>query len=270
MKMNMKRLLSLFLLLGVFLGLVACDNDDRTLRLMTYNVGAFNKYDSGNYADIAALFDEIRPDIVCLNELDSCTTRAGDVFQLGHIARLAGYENSIFGRTMFFRGGAFGNGILSHDRILGQASVTLPGDPDAEPRAMTIIETPRCVVAVTHLNHKCAEARIRQIEAINREMEHRYGRSDKPVFLCGDMNSRPQSEEIETFGKQWTLLTPTDKGSYPAPHPDRCIDYIFQFNNQPPCTVVEARVIEHAAACDLTRASDHLPVLLEVRLPNKP
>ena len=48
-------------------------------------------------------------------------------------------------------------------------------------------------------------------------------RSDKPVFLCGDMNARTQSEEIDTFRKQWTLLTPTDKGSYPAPRPARIL-----------------------------------------------
>lgn len=257
-------------LLSLALCAAACSDANPTLRLMTYNVGAFNKYDRGNYADIAAFIGEMQPDIVCLNELDSCTARTGNVFQLERLAQLTEYEAFVFGRTMPYRGGAYGNGILCHDRMLDRSTVALPGTPDSEPRAMTIIETPECVVAVTHLDYVSPEARVLQVETINHEIERRYGNSQKPIFLCGDMNSQPQSEVIAALRERWTLLTPTDKGSYPAPDPDRCIDYIFQFDNCPPCSVIDTRVVEHAAACDLSRASDHLPVWLEVRLPEKP
>ena len=56
----------------------------------------------------------------------------------------------------------------------------------------------------------------------------------------------------------------TDGGTYPSDPPRECIDYIFAWRDGVPCEVIEARVLNRSGAGDLRRASDHLPVLLEV------
>ena len=65
----------------------------------------------------------------------------------------------------------------------------------------------------------------------------------------------------------WTVLTPTDGGTYPSHDPKKCIDYILQLDNGVSCETAGARVLHRFEAGDAARASDHLPVLLEIRLP---
>ena len=59
----------------------AADDGGRTVRLVTYNVGVFNKYVRDDYRLVAGLLRAVRPDAVFLNELDSCTARTRGVFQ---------------------------------------------------------------------------------------------------------------------------------------------------------------------------------------------
>jgi len=70
-------------LLGLAFLLAGC-GDSRpaeTVRLVTYNAGTFNKYIADDYPLVAEMMREVGADAVCLNELDSCTTRTGGVFQ---------------------------------------------------------------------------------------------------------------------------------------------------------------------------------------------
>ena len=75
---------------------------DGVTRLVTYNVGIFNKYIADDYPLIAAMMQEIGADAVCMNELDSCTNRTGRVFQLERIAGLLGGWAFTFGGAMPF------------------------------------------------------------------------------------------------------------------------------------------------------------------------
>lgn len=64
-------------LLGLVFLLAGC-GDSRpaeTVRLVTYNAGTFNKYIADDYPLVAEMMREVGADAVCLNELDSCTTR---------------------------------------------------------------------------------------------------------------------------------------------------------------------------------------------------
>ena len=79
-------------LLGLAFLLAGC-GDSRpaeTVRLVTYNAGTFNKYIADDYPLVAEMMREVGADAVCLNELASCTTRPGGVFQLERIARAMG------------------------------------------------------------------------------------------------------------------------------------------------------------------------------------
>lgn len=236
----------------------------RTLRLMTYNVGVFNKYLEDDFQLVADVLLHERPDAVSLNELDSCTHRTGGIFQLERLASLMEGWAFRFGAAMPFDGGAYGDGVMTRDDILRSERFVLPQAGGAEPRALVIVETEDYVFAATHLDHVSAAAQHEQVRAIDSLVARFVAGVRKPVFLAGDMNATPDSETLRLFRQRWRLLTPTDGGTYPSDPPRECIDYIFAWRDGVPCEVIEARVLNRSGAGDLRRASDHLPVLLEV------
>lgn len=239
----------------------------RTVRLVTYNVGVFNKYIKDDFELVADLLKLSGAEAVCLNELDSCATRTGGVFQLARIAELMGGWSYHFGPAMPFQGGKYGVGVISQQKPLDAYHIALPKADGWEPRALAVVELEDYVLATAHLDYKTAAAQKAQIAVIDSVMTARYGRSGKPVFLGGDMNARPDSEAIALLRKRWKILTATDGGTIPSEAPKACIDYIFLLDNGASCEVISSRVITESAAGDVAKASDHLPVFLEVKLP---
>ena len=171
-------------LLGLVFLLAGC-GDSRpaeTVRLVTYNAGTFNKYIADDYPLVAEMMREVGADAVCLNELDSCTTRTGGVFQLERIARAMGGWDYRFGRAMPYRGGSYGVGVMTRERILDHFTVALPRGEGAEPRVLTVVELARYVIATTHLDHTSAAAQRDQVAVINRVMRERYAEASNPSF----------------------------------------------------------------------------------------
>ena len=62
---------------------VSIDNSkgEDVTRLVTYNVGIFNKYIKDDYQLIADMMKEIDADAICMNELDNNTNRTRHVYQ---------------------------------------------------------------------------------------------------------------------------------------------------------------------------------------------
>ena len=237
-------------------------------RLVTYNVGVFNKYVHDDYPMIVGMMQEIAADAVCMNELDSCTTRTGGVFQLGRVAELMGGWDCNYGAAMPYAGGKYGEGIVSREKAVRTFSVVLEKGAGAEPRVLVVSEFENFVLATTHLDHVSAEQQFVQAATINRIMQEEYGTSDKPVFLGGDMNATPDSETLRTLQTAWKVLTPGD-ATFSSRNPESCIDYIMQLRNGVSCKVVKARVLKEFRSGNVRDASDHLPVMLDVILPEK-
>ena len=87
----------------------------------------------------------------------------------------------------------------------------------------------------------------------------RLQKYSKPVFLAGDLNTEPNSAEINNLIKDWIILSNPARPTFPANHPDRCIDYIMTKKSSRPKVKV--------AACEVVNepmASDHLPVWVKV------
>ena len=84
-----------------------------------------------------------------------------------------------------------------------------------QPRVLTVVELARYVIATTHLDHTSAAAQRDQVAVINRVMRERYAEASKPVFLGGDLNALPDSGTLRALQEAWTVLTPTDGGTYP-------------------------------------------------------
>ena len=135
----------------------------------------------------------------------------------------------------------------------------------AEPRVLVVSEFDRFVLATAHLDHVSAEQQAIQAATVNRIMQEHYGKSTKPVFLGGDMNATPDSKTLRILRRAWKVLTPGNP-TYPSDDPRECIDYIFQLDNGAGCEVLQAQVLDRFEAGSVQKASDHLPVVLDVRI----
>jgi endonuclease/exonuclease/phosphatase family metal-dependent hydrolase len=130
---------------------------------------------------------------------------------------------------------------------------------------MGAIEYADFVFCVTHLDHMSIDARKAGAELItNWALEH-YGTADKPVFLVGDFNCTPDEETIRIMEKNWNRIS-AEENTYPCPRPTKCIDYIFALKNGVDYVVGDSGVILSSTAADVTKASDHYPVYVDVRL----
>lgn len=262
------------------------ERDEDIVRIATYNVGIFDKYRESGYRMTARMMRELNPDVLVLNELDSCTFRTGKAFQMRRFLRRMGSRwDGLFAPALKpFQTGAYGIAEVWNGRkraVEDSFTLVLPKGEGAEPRALVVVEYEDMVVAGTHLEHTKESARIAQIEVITSVLKDRYGRSGKPVFLCGDMNAGPESGTLKLLKEDWTVLTPA-KTTFPdkaeiagmTEYPDSaedvpgsCIDYILKLNNGVECEVVVADVCVRFESGSAFTASDHFPVFVDLRLP---
>ena len=125
--------------------------DKRAVRIMTYNVGVFGKYIDNSIPLVADLLKEARPDIVGLNELDSCNTRH-PVFQLEELDKCLGKGWNFVFQSMFpFQGGGYGVGVETTRKILGTRSYDIPKTPGVKHMGLLAVETEDFVFMSTHL-----------------------------------------------------------------------------------------------------------------------
>ena len=262
-----------FLCAGALLlaGLSAC-SQKHSVRLMTYNVGAFGKELDDSAPMIARMIAELGAETVGLNEIDSCNRRHA-INQAQHLAdelnalpdskgKKAIWEGR-FGRAMAYADGAYGCGIVTRARILDSFSIPLPKEEGSEPRVCVVIETPCYVFATCHLDHIGEAARREQARVLTEELQRRYGNSRKPVFLSGDFNDTPDSAVLRQLSRDWTILSPLEY-SYSAKDPHVCIDYLFLLKGGPCVSVTGGDVPTAFASGDVLTASDHLPLYIDV------
>ena len=84
------------------------------------------------------------------------------------------------------------------------------------------------------------------------------------MFLAGDLNAVPESEEIKELSKEWLVLNDPEQPTIPVVNPDRCIDYVFGKRSDFFRFEVLRTKVENEPV-----ASDHLPVWAEVRIIKK-
>ena len=239
----------------------------QTVRIVTYNVGTFTKFQENSMSMVADMMKELDAGIISMNELDSCTQRTGVHYQLKEFADKMGQWQYIFGSAMPYDGGAYGDGLtagLSYP-VIDSWSVRLPQGDGAEPRALVVMEFDGFVVASTHLDHVSDSAQVIQVQAITDRLKEKYGNGRKPVFLCGDMNAVPGSRTMDEFARHWTVISKQETATFPSDTPAVCIDYILALEGSR-YEVVESAVPLEFESGDVSMASDHLPVFADVRI----
>jgi endonuclease/exonuclease/phosphatase family metal-dependent hydrolase len=241
----------------------------REVRVLVYNIHAGK--DAGgvdNLARVADLVRETRADVVLLQEVDRGTRRSGGVDQPEFLARSTGFSVA-FGRTLDYDGGEYGIAVLSRWSIARQELVALPVEPPQqrsggsyEPRGAqrVVIRAPSgdLTVVNTHLDAS-RDDHYRRQEI--RTVLSTARAASPPVLVGGDLNSTPDSEvqaatRAAGLRDAWLECGRADGLTYPAAAPTKRIDYLYLTGS---ASCASALVLE-------TRASDHRPVLVAVRL----
>lgn len=235
--------------------LFAQQDDLMPLRIMTYNIRHGAGMDDVIDLDRqAGVIGDATPDVVGLQEVDSCVKRSHYVHQAAVLAKSLGMY-STFGPAIPLTGGKYGVAILSKEKPLSHHNIPLPG---SEKRTLLVCEFQEYVFACTHLDLE-EENRLASLDIILAEAV----RWDKPFFICGDWNDTPTSALITKMKKSFSFLNNLTNNSanytFPARTPKNIIDYIASYGR-----VVKS--VRKRQVINEPEASDHRPVLVEIRL----
>lgn len=223
------------------------------LRVLSYNIHHGAGVDGEIDLDrIAAVIASVEPDIVGLQEVEQGTERTDGVDQPAVLGALTGMDHA-FGRNLDFRGGGFGNAILSRLPINSSGNVLLTAFDDGEQRGVLTAEVTLpgeagpVRVLVTHLDHRDDPAeRINSAQEINQLMANLGG---VPAVLLGDLNDVRGSAPLRRLAATWAVVGDVELPTFPVEQPDKQIDFVLY---SPPArwAVVEVRVLDEAVASD--------------------
>ena len=234
------------------------DAERNTLRIMSYNIRNGRGMDEvTDLGRIAEAIRKVAPDVVAVQEVDSVTGRSGGI----DVLRTLGERTLMFptyAPAIDFDGGKYGVGMLSKEKPVSYRYIALPGRE--EERVLLWVEFERYIFCCTHLS-LTPEDRMLSLPILRREAASAH----KPLFIAGDWNATAHSPFITEISKDFQLLSNPKQATFPASTPDSCLDYIAGYvKNGQPFTRLSAWVPEEAVA------SDHRPVVTEVRLKAKP
>lgn len=224
-----------------------------SLKIMSYNIRNGIGIDNSpiNLTRTAGVIDSVSPDIVAIQEVDSVTRRNGKRHTLAEIASQTGMY-ATFAPAISYDGGKYGVGILSRKKPLGHKTVPLPGREEA--RVLLITEFPDFIFACTHLS-LTEEDRSNSLAIIEREAQS----SVKPFFIAGDFNAHPKDDFMVRFSKEFTILSPADKFTFPADKPEETIDYIAVSKLSDNSVIIQTSEVVNEPL-----ASDHRPIVVVV------
>ena len=250
----MKKTVFLLCMLAMTLNVFSQDY----LKLMSYNVRNAKGMDGiHNIQRIANVIINEAPDVVAVQELDSMTTRSGQKYVLGELSERTQMYAS-YAPAISFQGGKYGIGILSKETPLTIRTYPLPGREEA--RMLLVAEFKNYFFACTHLS-LTEEDRLASLDIIKNSV----GKSEKPYFLAGDLNDKPDSKFIQALQQDFQVLTHIKRPTFPAPEPTETIDYIAAWKHgSNDFANLSAQVLEEPVA------SDHRPLSIQLRMALKP
>jgi endonuclease/exonuclease/phosphatase family metal-dependent hydrolase len=243
-----------------------------TLRVMTYNVHSCIGMD-GKLAPqrIARVIAHYAPDVVALQELDVGRARTEGMDQAHLIARYLEMDFH-FHPAMHIEEERYGDAILTHLPMRLVKAIALPGLPDKpwlEPRGALWVAVEldgiEHQVMNTHLGLLPSERRV-QAEALLGPGWLGHPDCRGPVVLCGDFNALPSSPvcrrlRTRLHDAQIELENHRPRRTFSGRFPTARIDHVFV---DPATNVLDIEVPD----TELARvASDHLPLIAELRFP---
>ncbi|MCD4779013.1 MAG: glycosyltransferase [Candidatus Omnitrophica bacterium] len=244
--------------------------ENKTLRIMTYNVHGCKGMDSKIYPErIARVIGRHQPDIVALQELDMNRVRSGGIDQPDVIAKELGLQYH-FHPNIEHKEQQYGNAVFSRFPIELICAKQLPGMAGKilEPRGAIWVAINingiRLQVINTHLGLKRKE-RMNQVEALLGPEWLAHVACYDHLILVGDINALPSSKEYKRFqgflrDVQKELKHHEPKATWFGHLPLCRIDHIF----------VGSKIkVEHVQVpnTQIDRiSSDHLPLIVDINI----
>ncbi|TBU99345.1 endonuclease/exonuclease/phosphatase family protein [Stutzerimonas kirkiae] len=207
---------------------------------------------SGNLQRIGELLGDY--DLVALQEADGGSLRSGYVNQVEHLAQLGAFPywyqqlNRNLGRFA-----QHSNGVLSRLEPRVLEDHPLPGPAGRGAILLRFGEGENALVVVVMHLALGGRTRTRQLAYI-RELISGY----RHQVLMGDMNTHARDLLEHSPLRDLGLLAPQVNATFPSWRPQRCLDHILL---SPSLTLERVDVLPQPI-------SDHLPVAVEIRLPD--
>lgn len=235
-----------------------------TVRVMSYNIhhgeGIDRKLDLER---IAKLILDAKADLVGLQEVDRGVERTARRDLPAELAKLTGMA-VVFERNITYQGGEYGNAVLSRFPVRRSENthyrMLRPGEQRGLLQVVLSISGRDVLFLDTHLDFRPDDAeRLSNVEEIQQVVS---AAGTMPVILVGDFNTVPETathQKIKAFlSDAWELVGQGPGFTISAAKPSKRIDYVFI--SRPAIEALRMEVLSSIA-------SDHLPVLAELRLP---
>jgi endonuclease/exonuclease/phosphatase family metal-dependent hydrolase len=245
-----------------------------SFRVMTYNVHRCRGVDRAWSPErIAEVIASCHPDIVGLQELDVGRARSGHVDQAKMIAHDLGMDLQFFPALRIMEE-LYGDAILSRWPARTVKAGPLPALrlPGLEPRGAlwSSIQMGNATVQVinTHLSVFGRE-RLMQVNALLGPEWLGDPDCHEPVILMGDFNATTRSRGYRRLAARLhdahralpRRAGAPNRATFPTRYPSLRIDHIFV---GPSVEILDVRTVRTPLA---SFASDHLPVVAELRVP---
>ena len=240
---------------------------DKSFRIMSYNIGQCMQGSNSSTKLISDVTKELHADVVVMNEV-----RNSVIFKDANtIAKKLGWQ-------YFYKDGKTGMGNMI---AYNQNRLKTVGEPSFlkldklvtdyqynEDRVCLFMEFEDFILLGSHIQK---DAFVTHTKLITDKVKAEYAKKGKPIFFCGDMNTRPFSAELKNFSSEWRVLSRMDLSTFYNPdQPDNliCIDYIFLWKGGPDVNVTKTEVCKSVTCGTITDASDHFPIYVDVTIGN--
>ena len=226
-----------------------------TLRLLCYNVRSLR--DDG--AAVARVIRASEPHVVCLQEVPRFFRWRSKGAALARRSGLVVVNGGRSGASNLILSSLAVDVVSTHDVLFSKdRRLHLRGTAIA----VLALEGARFAVAGTHLD-LVDGPRLRHVAELHKALDEHVP-ADVPAVVAGDINDVPGSAVWRQLAERgddvWAKVGDGDGWTFSAKQPKRRIDGVFADRRLKP---ISAQVI---ATPDVSRASDHRPLLVELSL----
>ena len=238
---------------------------DKSFRIMSYNIAqCAHTLLKSSPKFTANITKELKADVAVMNEVKSSDSKS--------------IASTNLGWQYFYKDGKTGMGNMI---TYNQKKLKPVGEPSFlkldklvtdyqynEDRVCLFMEFEDFILLGSHIQK---DAFVTHTKLITDKVKAEYAKKGKPIFFCGDMNTRPFSVELKNFSSEWRVLSRTDQATlYNPDQPDNliCIDYIFLWKGGPDVNVTKTEVCKSVKCGTITDASDHFPIYVDVTVGN--
>ena len=245
---------------------------DRTLRILSYNLqvgiktGHAGHYFTGSWKHVIPHTQRLKNldntihflemyDVVGLQETDAGSLRSNYINLTEYLADRARFPhwyhqvNRNLGHIA-----KHSNGLLSRVKPYETENIKLPGLIPGRQAILAKYGSKKETLAVFVLHLALGKrARLKQLSRIS-ELVNQY----EHAIVMGDLNCKVDSDEMRHLFSETRLHEPLEEvHTFPSWRPQHHIDHILVTSE---LEVVEAKSLQHVC-------SDHLPIMMEVKLP---